>query len=167
MDQGLAGLLGALVGALATGGGAQLAARSSERLHKRQARRESYLALLRTLEPFLVRALEVNRVLVNLHTPRCTLEQLNTELNAISEDLAELRTCAAVVALEGPAPIRRRAGEVASHATSYLSACYGIRNSISEADHQISEEQKLSLEGWEMLLVRIFALFQANASRYV
>ncbi|GAB2977617.1 hypothetical protein GCM10023080_048190 [Streptomyces pseudoechinosporeus] len=50
MDQGLAAVLGVLVGALATGGGTYFAARSADRLHKRQARGEAYTNLVRDLE---------------------------------------------------------------------------------------------------------------------
>jgi hypothetical protein len=105
MDQGLAAVLGALVGAVATGGGAYLTAISTNRLHKRQARRDAYGNFLRDLLPM---GLELSsfRNLLDVYADVAYESTPSSSINSQLDKILELKESAnrniVSVVLEGP-----------------------------------------------------------------
>nr|WSZ96628.1 hypothetical protein OH820_14040 [Streptomyces sp. NBC_00857] len=101
MDQGLAAVLGALVGAVATGAGAYLPARSADRLHKRQARRDAYLAFLREVEMFQARLHDASTFCDEdqVQSPTAQADRILSELEEGPDTLS--RHSAAIL-IEGP-----------------------------------------------------------------
>lgn len=84
VDQGLAAVIGALVGAIAAGGGAYVSARSATILNKRQARREAYRSFLREGN-------EISRKMQEL-LPRDFTARSRSNALALRAPLAELAT---------------------------------------------------------------------------
>ncbi|MBO3678997.1 hypothetical protein [Streptomyces sp. NEAU-YJ-81] len=113
MDQGLAAVLGALVGALATGGGTYLTARSTASLHKRQARKEAYRRFLLDADPLCRRFTEITD---QLYSSRCGSQPLP---EGIEQRVAEIDTKAEAlelhmvdVQLEGTSDIMNEVAEI-------------------------------------------------------
>jgi hypothetical protein len=128
MDQGSAGIVGALVGALATGGGTYLAGRMTDRSHKRQVRREACVSFLHTAEILLIRYEEIEEALCEELAPRRTwtlaeIDQKLAEMESCVEDLrrhkvdiiAECPTDAAVAA----SWVALKADSILRHASEY------------------------------------------------
>lgn len=82
MDQGLAAVIGALVGAIAAGGGAYVTARSAVTLNKRQVRREAYRSFLREGNEIAIKIKEL--------LPRDFTSQSRSSARALSAPLADL-----------------------------------------------------------------------------
>ncbi|WP_432153491.1 hypothetical protein [Streptomyces tricolor] len=93
MDQGLAAVLGAAVGAIATGGGAMITVRSASRLQRRQTRREVY-------QKFIDAAQNSDELQSRLTHPE--LEIGRDGVVAFRESIDSLRTLLPLVYLEGP-----------------------------------------------------------------
>ncbi len=104
MDQGLAAVLGALVGAAATGGGTYLTARATATLHKRQARREAYRSFLLDLEPLRARLFDLRALLVQAQQSSLTFPDgaLDEQLDEIETLTKSLERHTVTVTLEGP-----------------------------------------------------------------
>ncbi|MGA4948601.1 hypothetical protein [Streptomyces lydicamycinicus] len=121
MDQGWAAVLGALVGALATGGGTFLTARSAERLHKRQARREAYTGFLRDLNSLRLGAIGVRALLDALTDPANDDPAATTLIDERVEEIMSLENSlknhVVAVSLEGPKRLAMNAQMAALYAT--------------------------------------------------
>ncbi|MFG3258080.1 hypothetical protein [Streptomyces sp. NPDC048172] len=144
MDQGVAAIAGAVVGALATGGTALVAARSSFRVQKSQARRAAYHELLLALR--------------DLYGParRCLLESLartEGEYAALSDEalvalrdevngliLPVSRACVAIE-LEGPDALVEIAKEAADDAKYHAHAALSMAWS-ADAGREVTEAEK-------------------------
>ncbi|WP_147255659.1 hypothetical protein [Streptomyces sp. PT12] len=164
MDQVLAAVLGALVGAVATWAGAYLNSSSSERLNKRQARRESYLALLRAYDRFLEQA---QVFCDSLYKGDYRPEQFDSQLDEPIKKFNEIRVCASVVTLDGPPPICEEANRLVNDAYNYLSYCHQARSLITETNPQVSPERVDFLRLRYLWLASSLYSFRENASRYV
>lgn len=99
------------MGALATGGGTYLTAKSAAALHKRQARREAYRNFLLDIKPLRMRLVEMKVVLIGAQADSLTfadgaVDERLTEIERLSKSLE--RNVVAV-SLEGPRSVARDA----------------------------------------------------------
>ncbi|MGP3968681.1 hypothetical protein [Streptomyces sp. 6N223] len=119
MDQGLAAVLGALVGALATAGGAYLPARSAERLHKRQARRDAYMVFLHETEMICSRLWHASNALCDEEN-QATWDAVKADraLTEMEDALNNLDRHAAGISLEGPESVIEETDKITLIATS-------------------------------------------------
>ncbi|MGW5737331.1 MULTISPECIES: hypothetical protein [Streptomyces] len=112
MDQGLAAILGAAVGALATGTAALVTAMSATRLHRKKARQEAFLAYLTLVAQIRMALADVSRHfrpdLADLHAPldTATARARAADIDAQYRDLI---TKHAVLMLAGPRRVYRQA----------------------------------------------------------
>ncbi|MGW7088446.1 hypothetical protein ACWGH2_33765 [Streptomyces sp. NPDC054871] len=112
MDQGLAALLGAAVGAIATGAAALVTAQSASRLNRNKARQEACLAYLTLVAQVRMALVDVSRhfrpELTDLYEP---LDPTTARARAADIDAQyhELITKHAVLMLAGPRPVYRQA----------------------------------------------------------
>ncbi|MEK8173385.1 hypothetical protein NKH77_44225 [Streptomyces sp. M19] len=87
MDQGIAALLGALVGALTTGGATYITAKASQTTQKKQARREAYRTYLQELIALRLRLGRLSTALIP--SPGPELPAINPD--EIEEKLSDVR----------------------------------------------------------------------------
>ncbi|MEV0523067.1 hypothetical protein AB0I66_06540 [Streptomyces sp. NPDC050439] len=112
MDQGLAAVLGAAVGAVATGTAALVTAMSASRLHKNKARQEACLAYLTLVAQIRMALLDIARHHrpdpTDLHEP---LDPATARARAadIDAQYRELITKHAILMLAGPRRVYRQA----------------------------------------------------------
>jgi hypothetical protein len=105
MDQGMAAVLGAAVGAIALGGGALLSARSASALHMRQSRREDYLAYLVASSTLVEALLKIEDRFVNRREPADRpIEEADADalLDQLDDALSGMRRAIPRVRLAGP-----------------------------------------------------------------
>ncbi|GAA2270763.1 hypothetical protein GCM10010234_01390 [Streptomyces hawaiiensis] len=133
MDQGWAAVLGALVGALATGGGALVTTRSSTRLHKRQARREACKAFLAASHRFCSEASQLLSFIAAEESALRADDEAGVRvrgsllgmLTALQGVATEVQTHTAAVMLEGPPEITVKALEICGNVTGLTGELFG------------------------------------------
>lgn len=143
MDQGWAAVLGALAGALATGGSAYLTAKATTDMHKRQARREVYkdfLLDIRVLQRRIRTLRSALKVRLEHDFPQDELDDLRKDITELCESLERHYVA---VALEGPSGLAHDARIASRHA-----ARFGWSLSSWVTNPQDSPASLDSQEGW-------------------
>ncbi|MEU9113019.1 hypothetical protein AB0D04_14865 [Streptomyces sp. NPDC048483] len=139
MDQGLAAVLGAVVGALATGSAAALASVSAERVQKKQARREAYRAFLeemRSLPPYFGRL--STWMAQNVSRSANPIDEANEKFAEIDRRIESLGRFAVAVELEGPFKLSSQVAELFDlfeRETGYLRRMYAYHRGDRASEH--------------------------------
>ncbi|MFF2813469.1 hypothetical protein ACFVT2_41170 [Streptomyces sp. NPDC058000] len=104
LNQGLAVALGAVAGALATAFGAYLTAQTSEKIQKKQARRDAYASFLHEVAAFKNHLHTLERFLSSQGVSRSREEMTEAEEKAreLSPHLASLQRQTITTSLAGP-----------------------------------------------------------------
>lgn len=129
MDQGLAAVLGALVGALATGAGAYVTAKFADRTQKKQARREVYRAFLTELISTHSHIAEIRSLLARDPVTRVTdyREYLKSAIQELATMHSSLQKLEIAVHLEGPTEVASPANEATRHVSHILAGLSWLR----------------------------------------
>lgn len=164
MDQGIAAVLGAVVGAVAAGGGTYLTAKSSERLHKRQARREAYAGFLQDIASLESR-LGQARALMNLEPTQREAFDFSVRLAEIQDLQQSLERRTAAVTLEGPDALAFHA-TLAAVAAHKLQALMEI-HVVEYATCPVPQSEREQVAALNLQLSGNLAEVQVRARRYV
>lgn len=156
MDAGLAALLGATVGSLATLGAAIVNGRSQARAQqdqwRRQHRRDAYAGYLGTLHD---RDIAMDSVLDALRAPDPDLPEVDEKVGHFIALAREVHRAAEVVALEGPDTVTAAADRV-THASQDLS--HVMRRMVDDAR---AGDRTRRAEHRELATAREHDLYQA------
>ncbi|MDT0266446.1 hypothetical protein RM844_09065 [Streptomyces sp. DSM 44915] len=112
MDQGWAAVLGAAVGALATGGGSLLTVRYARKTQKKAARREVYRAFLTELAEARAQLQKVRDLMFYGARDEADARSVAAGLREAEQGVARLRGLEIGVRLEGPDSVSVPAREV-------------------------------------------------------
>lgn len=165
MDAGLAALLGAAVGSLATIGAAMVhgraAARSQFDQWRRQHRRDAYANYLGTLHD---RDIAMDAVLVSLQPETPDLQDVDEKVHRFIALAREVHRAVEVVILEGPPPTVEAANRVA-RASSDLSNVMRrmVKNAHAGDSSQKAADTALAAER-ERALYQAVKVFRKAAS---
>lgn len=167
MDQGLAAVLGALVGALAAGGGTYLTAKSAAALHKRQARREAYRNFLLDIKPLRMRLVELKVVLIkaqdsSLTLPDGALDERLTEIERLSKSLERN---VVTVSLEGPSSVAWYAHMTEMYAIKLKGVLFDWWGNLQQSP--ITKDEDIRAQHLQEKLDTNFDQFHAHAQKYV
>ncbi|MER6087540.1 hypothetical protein [Streptomyces bluensis] len=111
MDQGLAAVLGAFVGALASGGGAYVSGVYAKREQKKQARRGVYHAFLYELSEVQARIQNLQDLMFYGPPDEADAEEIRAGLEEVARGASRLRGLETGVRLEGPDSVSVPASE--------------------------------------------------------
>jgi hypothetical protein len=115
MDQGLAAVMGALVGALATGGGSYVSGVYAGKAQKRQARREVYRAFLSELAAVEAQIAKLRELMFYGPHGETDAGAVAAGLESLGVAASGLRSLEIGVRLEGPGSVSSPANEATRH----------------------------------------------------
>jgi hypothetical protein len=156
MDAGLAALLGAAVGSVATLGAALVSGRAQARAQhdqwRRQHRRDAYASYLSALHD---RDIVMDAILAALRSDDPDLPDVDEKIRRFTTLAREVHRAAEVVILEGPASLAEVASRV-THASSDLSQ---VMRRLAENAHAGDTTRKA--EDTALAAERVHILYQA------
>ncbi|MFE2038743.1 hypothetical protein ACFXKS_18545 [Streptomyces scopuliridis] len=117
MDQGLAAVMGALMGALASGGGSYISGIYADKSQKKQARREVYLVFLSELVAVEAQIAKLREVMFYGSRGETDADAIEPGLENLGVAVSRLRSLEIGVRLEGPDSV----SSLANNATRHIS----------------------------------------------